>query len=168
MEHRVFYLSDLMDCMIFLEDGVIKKDCSRQEAFSLSTEDLSQIGLRNFKLDQLHPTQNSLHLQISAKPLLSVSSISFSYKREKKNTSSNGLLSGVSFEAYAGEIIGIIGANGAGKTTLAKVCCGLLKENSGTISLNEKYLTPKKDLVRFILLYRIQIISYSEIVFGMN
>lgn len=52
----------------------------------------------------------------------------------------------LSFEAYSGEIIGIIGDNGAGKTTLAKLCCGLLKENAGIISIHEKQLPQKKRL----------------------
>jgi drug efflux transport system ATP-binding protein len=37
----------------------------------------------------------------------------------------------ISFEVYAGEIFGFIGANGAGKTTAMKMLCGLLKSTSG-------------------------------------
>lgn len=38
----------------------------------------------------------------------------------------------------AGDFIGIIGTNGAGKTTFLKLCCGLIKPNSGTIELDGK------------------------------
>src|SRR5690606_3180472 len=37
----------------------------------------------------------------------------------------------ISFEVYAGEIFGFLGANGAGKTTAMKMLCGLSKPTSG-------------------------------------
>ena len=47
LEHRVFYLADLLDRMIFLEDGVIRNDFNRQETLSLSDSDLRQLELRD-------------------------------------------------------------------------------------------------------------------------
>ncbi|MBN2183147.1 MAG: ABC transporter ATP-binding protein [Sedimentisphaerales bacterium] len=35
-------------------------------------------------------------------------------------------------EIQPGEFVGVIGPNGAGKSTLLKVCCGLIKPNTGT------------------------------------
>ncbi len=37
----------------------------------------------------------------------------------------------ITFDVYAGEIFGFLGANGAGKTTAMKMLCGLLKPSSG-------------------------------------
>src|SRR5690606_27953155 len=37
----------------------------------------------------------------------------------------------ITFEVYAGEIFGFLGANGAGKTTAMKMLCGLSKPSSG-------------------------------------
>jgi ABC-type cobalamin/Fe3+-siderophores transport system ATPase subunit len=38
----------------------------------------------------------------------------------------------------SGDFTGIIGTNGAGKTTLLKLCCGLIKPNTGSIKLDGK------------------------------
>jgi ABC-type branched-subunit amino acid transport system ATPase component len=45
-------------------------------------------------------------------------------------------LGGVSVEAPRGRITGLIGPNGAGKTTLFNVCCGFLKPDEGTVTLD--------------------------------
>lgn len=44
-------------------------------------------------------------------------------------------VSDVSFDVYPGEILGLLGPNGAGKTTTIKMICGLLRQDSGTISI---------------------------------
>ncbi len=45
-------------------------------------------------------------------------------------------LQGVSFSAYPGDILGIIGSNGAGKTTLCRVLSGLLLPDTGSIMIS--------------------------------
>lgn len=47
------------------------------------------------------------------------------------------VLDGVSFEADAGELVGIIGANGSGKTTLIKSICSLLKSSGEVVLFGE-------------------------------
>ena len=44
----------------------------------------------------------------------------------------------VSFEVKKGETFGLLGPNGAGKTTTIQLLCGLLKPDSGTVSLDGK------------------------------
>lgn len=41
----------------------------------------------------------------------------------------------LSFEVYAGEIFGFLGANGAGKTTAMRILCGLSRPTSGEINV---------------------------------
>ncbi|MBS1764215.1 MAG: ABC transporter ATP-binding protein [Bacteroidetes bacterium] len=41
----------------------------------------------------------------------------------------------ITFEVYAGEIFGFLGANGAGKTTAMKMLCGLSRPSSGNATI---------------------------------
>lgn len=47
------------------------------------------------------------------------------------------ILKSLSFELQSGEMLGLIGPNGAGKTTLLRLLAGLLKPDSGTITLDD-------------------------------
>lgn len=49
---------------------------------------------------------------------------------------STATIKNISFHIKKGEFAAIIGANGAGKTTLSKLCNGLLKSVSGTVTVS--------------------------------
>ncbi len=72
---------------------------------------------------------------MSVKPLLSVSSLSFSYGENK-------VLDNVSFDIKDDDFIALIGPNGSGKTTLVKLLLGLLDSSQGEIKL----LIPKSKI----------------------
>jgi len=42
----------------------------------------------------------------------------------------------VSFSVHKREVFGLLGPNGAGKTTTLKMLCGLIKVDSGNMTLN--------------------------------
>jgi len=44
-------------------------------------------------------------------------------------------VAGISLRLARGEVVGVIGPNAAGKSTLARLCCGLLKPQQGSVSL---------------------------------
>ena len=63
-------------------------------------------------------------------PVVSFSDVSFSYDRGKK------VLRDINFDIKRGERIAIIGRNGAGKSTAAKLLCGIIRPDTGTITLD--------------------------------
>ena len=63
------------------------------------------------------------------------------------------VLTGVSLEVHAGEIVSVVGANGAGKTTLLSTVAGLLSPSRGSVRFDGEditrrpaHLLPKKGL----------------------
>lgn len=52
------------------------------------------------------------------------------------------VLSDFDFELHAGEVHALVGSNGAGKSTFAKIVCGLVKSDAGTLSLDGKPFAP--------------------------
>ena len=50
-------------------------------------------------------------------------------------------LRGLSFDAYEGEIVALLGSNGAGKTTLLRVLSGLLRAREGSIRFRGEDIT---------------------------
>lgn len=47
----------------------------------------------------------------------------------------------VSFEVFAGEILGVIGPNGAGKTTLVNLISGVIKPSAGQVTFKDEKVT---------------------------
>lgn len=66
--------------------------------------------------------------------IISVEKLSFSFEDD---AGKNIILDNISFELEEGKILGIAGESGSGKTTLAKILCGILKANSGKITIND-------------------------------
>ena len=54
----------------------------------------------------------------------------------QRNLKNIQYLINVNLQCYKGEICGIVGRNGSGKTVLFKSICGLVKLNSGEITVN--------------------------------
>ncbi len=53
-----------------------------------------------------------------------------------KGFGGNNVVDGVSFSVSEGEVVGFVGPNGAGKSTTMKMISGLLKPNSGAVSID--------------------------------
>ena len=155
IEHRLYYAKDLMDEMIYMENGRITERMSREEALALSGEELKKRGLRAFELDQIGIRKEKRTAEKT--DLLEVKNVAFAYKKKRKKdrfafgrikaeNKEDPLLTDVSFTAYGGEVIGIVGQNGVGKTTLARVLTGLLSEKEGDIYFNGRRLDAKERL----------------------
>ena len=51
----------------------------------------------------------------------------------RKSFGDRNVLDGISFEVWAGEMLGIIGPSGCGKSTILKLLCGLIDSDGGKI-----------------------------------
>ncbi|MBQ9480637.1 MAG: ABC transporter ATP-binding protein [Clostridia bacterium] len=57
-------------------------------------------------------------------------------------------VNGLSFDAYEGEIFGLLGSNGAGKTTTLRIISTLIKADAGKVAVLGKDLKENPDFVR--------------------
>lgn len=162
-EHRLFYLRELADRIIYMDGGRIVEEYAPEEFLRIDTARRMSMGLRAMDLGRLEPepgasvpdpcrgtanpltgTANSLCGTASPpagtvrrSPALAIRNLTLSY-------SGKPVLDNLSLTAERGEIIGIAGENGAGKSTFCRALCGLMKEASGSIHWNGKPLRPKE------------------------
>ena len=128
-EHRLYYLMDLLDRAIYLQDGEIEYIFEGSEFTSLSDELRRKMGLRTFvkigNEDFVSP------VEYSDMDDFTVSNLKYSYSKQN-------ILKNINISANKGDIIAVTGENGQGKTTLMKILCGLLKEKEGLVKYQGK------------------------------
>jgi len=76
------------------------------------------------------------------------------------------VLKGVDFEVEKCSIFALLGSNGAGKTTIVKILTTLLKQDSGTATVNGFDVTSKPDEVRQSISLTGQFAAVDEILTG--
>ena len=136
-EHRLYFLRDLADRMLILQDGGIIKKLSADEIKSLSIADTEKMGIRPLTLPEIPYSDNCSERQSN---LLILENFCFTYKDGKHGIHIPKL------ELPANRIIALIGRNGAGKSTLARNICGLERKCKGTLTLNGKKLKARDRL----------------------
>lgn len=138
VEHRFYYLRELLDRAYLIQNGKIEQGFTREQFCSLPDEIRIEYGLRTVFPE--HDAEKYRVKSVACKQgsTLKVSNLSFAYKKGPD------VLQNINFEAHAGAVIGILGHNGAGKTTLLSIITGLLKEKSGSICYNGKKLSPRQ------------------------
>lgn len=132
-EHRIWYLMDIADRVIFMENGKITSDMDIQEFRNLpeKSEQLTELRCRS-----LSEIKTDISYTYTANRVLEIKGLTA--KIEEKV-----ILNDISFRANGGEIIAVTGENGAGKTTLARALCGLGRDESGVVSFDNKLLSKK-------------------------
>ena len=137
-EHRLYYLMDVADRIIYLENGRIAGDFTPEQFMTLSAEERQKMGLRAI---DLHEEKPMCAVAASQPPVLELKNVSLAYKKQP-------VLSNISLQAAPGEVIAVVGHNGAGKTTFSRALCGLHKEASGSYLWNGKPQKPKERMKR--------------------
>ena len=130
-EHRLYYLMELVDRIIYMENGRIVRDFPADEFKKIKEEELHQMGLRSGKLINFKIKENKYNAET-----FSFFNLSFSYGRQK-------FLDIPEIQVPYGAVVGILGYNGAGKSTLANSICGLERKTKGSLNYKGKTLTSK-------------------------
>ena len=134
-EHRIAYLRDLVDRIVYMKNGSIIREYSRKAFLALSDSERKKMGLRAVFPERLSIKSPD---RICPTEVLLTENLAVSYSKREP------LIASISTTAHVGEVIGIIGRNGQGKSTFAKCVCGLLKEAAGKIIVNGSPLSSKQ------------------------
>lgn len=134
-EHRLYWLKNICDRVIYMKNGNIEKDLSMNEFKNLSTEDIKNMGLRTMQKEQYN---FPLEIAESSKKI-KLQNYSFGYDNKK-------ILHLEDIEIPTKSIVAITGHNGAGKSTFSKCLCGLEKKFKGATIVNGNIHNRKKML----------------------
>lgn len=137
-EHRLHYLTDVADRIVYLENGSIAGDWTPEQFRLLSAEKRQSMGLRALDLHDEKPACAAAPKQ---PPMLELQNVSLAYKKQP-------VLRNLSLQAAPGDVIAVVGHNGAGKTTFSRALCGLHKETSGSYLWNGNSQKPKERMKR--------------------
>ena len=157
-EHRLYFLTDLIDRVLYLRDGVLERTFTREQFCALTDREREALGLRT-----LIPVACTLPAAApaGAKEGLSVEGLTCAYRKEPP------VFQALSFSARPGEVVAITGPNGVGKTTLSRCLCGLIREQAGQIALNGRPLNRKeRQKAAFCVMQDVNHQLFSDSVWG--
>ena len=137
-EHRLYYLMDVADRILYLENGRIAGDWTPEQLRALPSETRQSMGLRAIDLHEEAP----LRSYVSGRPpVLTLQNVTLAYQKQP-------VLESLSLKAAPGDVIAVVGHNGAGKTTFSRALCGLHQEASGAYLWNGTPQKPKARMKR--------------------
>ena len=157
-EHRLYFLTDLIDRALYLRDGVLERTFTRAQFCGLTEQEREELGLRTLTL-----TACTLPAVAPAdtKEGLSVEGLTCAYRKEPP------VFQDLSFSARPGEVVAITGPNGVGKTTLSRCLCGLIREQAGQIQLDGRPLNRKgRQKAAFCVMQDVNHQLFSDSVWG--
>ena len=164
-EHRLWYLKDLIDRVVFLENGRILHEWNRQDFAAKTPSELSALGLRPVTLEETYIGEFRGDLLSQGTVLnteyhndadaIQIRDLLFSYhppkyifRKKKLHTedSADYTLAVPELSLPRRSVIGLIGKNGAGKSTFLRCLCGLEKDCPVQITIDGKKYSGKRIL----------------------
>ncbi len=133
-EHRIYYLTDVIDRVFLLDKGKIKKVYSSDEFQKLSTRELHDLGVRDkARTERKVPA-------IGNEGELEIKKLTYTFPGQEKSLNVEDL----SFQL--GKIYGIVGSNGHGKSTFLRCLIGVERKSREAIYFQGRRLSKKERL----------------------
>ena len=139
--HRVKQVQHLCNRVWLMHEGEICLDLPQSDAFQ-DTSIFHNLGVElpdSTEVPKPKRTIPSTSHQ-SGYPIVEIQNLYYQYSNSDEHA-----IKDISVEASRGEVVAIMGENGSGKTTLLNLIAGLLKPNSGQITVD------RKDVIRLKL-----------------
>lgn len=163
-EHRLWYLKDIADRVIYMDAGSIRREWSGREFASMGSETVRELQLRPLVLPDMPSSicadgdcadccDMTSTLTLPGDGII-LKNFYFSYHRKpnlfgkRKLTERDDMLS-LNIPHLVlprRSVIGVIGRNGTGKSTFLKCVCGLEKDCGGSIEADGKIYRGKDRL----------------------
>ena len=125
-EHRLYYLTDTVDRIIYLNNGCIECDWTASQFKKLSLEQRRNMGLRTTNLNEEAPVCVCENRKENA----------FEIKNAALSYRSRIVLQNINLSAAKGEVIAVVGPSGSGKSTIAKLIASFWDVKSNCIKIN--------------------------------
>lgn len=130
--HDMGVVADLADRILVMKDGYTVEQGTSDQIFNNPQHPYTQALLAS--VPKLGSTAvRELKVQKS-EPVLSLKDVEITYPKRGRVPAFTAA-SGVSFDIYPGEILGLVGESGSGKTTVGRAAIGLLPISKGSINL---------------------------------
>lgn len=134
-EHRLYYLMDIADRVLYMQDGQIKESLSISDFKEKTADELHALGLRALQSEDFSKMQSA----VCATKQLYIRDFEASYKNASGGKKKKRKVLDISdLMIPQGSVVGVVGNNGAGKTTFAHNLCGLLQTAKGCMSMDGK------------------------------
>ena len=148
-EHRLWYLRDIVDRVIHMENGRIKNEWTGKDFSGLSSESVQKLRLRPLTVEDPFSSKDdsSYSPDIPDDNAVVLENFFFTYKRRahlflrKKLTQADEdilTLNIPKLRLPKNSVIAVVGSNGTGKSTFLRCVCGLERDCPGVITMDGK------------------------------